>query len=346
MSSTTIYAHQLWFVAPQQLEVRQQILPSLSANELLVQTKISAISAGTELLVYRGEIPAELSLDANFESQQQPISYPLQYGYASVGQVQHVGNHVNSEWLGKRVFSFQPHASYFIATPEILIPIPDDITDEQAIFLANMETAVNLVHDGNPGIGEKVVVFGQGVVGLLTTGILAQFPLSQLIAIDAIAHRRSVSLLWGATQAIDPFVEADILQLTNELTIGADLIYEISGVPNALNSAIQLSGFTSRIVIGSWYGTKAAPIALGGAAHRNRLTFITSQVSSLAPKLSGRWDKQRRFELAWQMIRELHPETLITTRVSITDANSLYKQLNEHQSDIIQAIFTYTNTEN
>ncbi len=55
------------------------------------------------------------------------------------------------------------------------------------------------------------------------------------------------------------------------------MIYEVSGVPEALNSAISLSGFDSRVVIGSWYGNKAAVIALGGDAHRNRLKISTSR---------------------------------------------------------------------
>ena len=47
-----------------------------------------------------------------------------------------------------------------------------------------METAVNLVHDGNPLLGEMVVVTGLGIVGLLTTQILSQFPLAELVVIE------------------------------------------------------------------------------------------------------------------------------------------------------------------
>src|SRR5690606_30059758 len=112
---------------------------------------------------------------------------------------------------------------------------------------------------------------------------------------------------------------------------GADLIYEVSGVPDALNTAIALSGFDSRIVIGSWYGTSSAAIALGGEAHRNRLRISTSQVSTLASHLGGRWDKSRRYQTVWDMIRRVQPQRLISDRVSITETAQVYQRLHSAQ---------------
>jgi 2-desacetyl-2-hydroxyethyl bacteriochlorophyllide A dehydrogenase len=339
---TQIIAQQLWFTDTHCVEVRTQTLPSLKSDELLIQTEMSAISAGTELLVYRNQIPDEMTLDANLESLQNKPSYPLQYGYASVGHVIQIGAAVDSSWLNKRVFAFQPHASHFISTSSSLIPVPDDINPQAAVFLANMETAVNLIQDGNPNLGEKVVVLGQGLVGLLVSGLLAHYPLTQLIAVDGITNRRQQALKLGVNAVFDPFVKIDINKLKHQLTsTGADLIYEISGAPDALNLAIDLSGFASRIVIGSWYGNKTAPIVLGGDAHRNRLKIITSQVSSIAPELSGRWNKERRFDVAWNMIRKIKPEALISHRVTLSDADSLYKNLHQNHDDILQAVFTY-----
>ncbi len=339
-------AQQLWFTDAYNVEVYVQALPPLKAGEVLIQTELSAVSAGTELLVYRGQIPAHMALDANLESLQQQTTYPLQYGYASVGRVVQITAEVDASWLGKRVFAFQPHASHFIATPANLIPVPDDIGANAAVFLANMETAVNLVQDGKPGLGEQVVVLGQGVVGLLLASVLAQYPLAQLTVIDGIANRRQRALKLGVAQAIDPFA-ADAMnkvkqQLISVKTTGADLIYEVSGTPEALNLAIELSGFTSRIVIGSWYGNKSAIIALGGDAHRNQLRIITSQVSNIAPELTGRWDKARRFELTWELIRKLKPEQLISHSVAVTDAANLYRELDQNPDEILQAVFTYS----
>ncbi|HSC68778.1 MAG TPA: zinc-binding alcohol dehydrogenase [Cellvibrio sp.] len=337
---------QLWFTDIHQVEVRTAALAAPTAGEVLVKVDCSAISAGTEMLVYRGQIPAEMALDASLTSLQDRPVYPLQYGYASAGQVVGLGAGVDQDWLGKRVFSFQPHASHFIAQPSDLIEIPDDISAEAAVFLPNMETAVNLIQDGAPALGERVAVLGQGIVGLLVSGLLAQYPLAQLTALDAIALRRERALQLGVGQVCDPFSDADIARLKAQLfsdasSKGADLVYEVSGSPQALNLAIELSGFASRIVIGSWYGNKTAAVALGGDAHRNRLKITTSQVSSLAPELSGRWSKARRFELTWQMLRQLNPQQLISHRVAIADAPSLYQNLHESPDNILQAIFLY-----
>lgn len=344
-AASGVLAKQLWFTAPMQVEVREQVLPALQAGELLVACECSAISAGTELLLYRGQIPQDMLLDSTLGGMQQPSLFPLQYGYASVGRVLQAGSNVDQSWLGQRVFAFQPHASHFISTPAQLIRVPDDIAPDAAAFLANMETAVNLVQDGQPGIGETVLVMGQGIVGLLLTSLLAQFPLSALHAVDMQAHRRQLALQLGATHVFD--ATHDINALHEGLSAasgksGADLIYEVSGAPAALDLAVKLSGYASRIVIGSWYGNKPVAVALGGEAHRNRLQFITSQVSTLAPSLSGRWDKSRRLDIAWQMIRQLQPARLITHRASLQTAATLYQSLHEGAPDIAQAMFYYS----
>ncbi|MDR7090217.1 zinc-dependent alcohol dehydrogenase [Cellvibrio fibrivorans] len=344
----SVHAQQLWFTGVEQVEVRGHIFAAPRADELLVEVECSAISAGTEMLVYRGQIPNDMALDATITALQDQQQYPLQYGYASVGIVKTIGTNVDTKWLGQRVFAFQPHSSHFIATPANLIPVPADIAAEDAVFLPNMETAVNLIQDGSPALGERVVVLGQGVVGLLATHLLTQFPLADLLCVDAIPLRRERALQLGVNKVFDPFSTADISALKQQLTAaenvkGADLIYEVSGAPDALNLAIALSGFSSRIVIGSWYGNKAATIALGGDAHRNRLKITTSQVSSLAPELSGRWDKTRRFEMSWHMLRNLRPSQLITHRVPLSDAPALYQRLHQSPAEILQAIFSYSN---
>jgi 2-desacetyl-2-hydroxyethyl bacteriochlorophyllide A dehydrogenase len=332
---------QLWFTAPLSVEVSSLEITQPAADQLLVRSICSAISAGTEMLVYRGQLPGQMSLDASLASLKSQTSYPLQYGYACVGEVIATGNNVDVSWLGRRVFSFQPHVSHFTATADQLMSVPDDVESQAAVFLPNMETAVNLAQDGVPVIGERALVLGQGIVGLLLTGILAACPLAALYTLDTIGKRRDISRALGATASYDP--GADLGNLRSELLMGtgADLIYEVSGVPDALNLAISLSGFDSRIVIGSWYGSKSALIALGGDAHRNRLKIITSQVSTLAPALSGRWDKQRRFDTAWDMIRRLQPQTLITHREPLSRADDLYKLLHNNADEVLQALFIY-----
>ena len=344
-------AHQLWFTGPQQVEIREQQLPPLQPGRIRVKTHCSAISAGTEMLVYREQLPADITLDATLASLQHPQTYPLQYGYACVGRIEQIGAAVDGLWQDRLVFAFQPHASHFIATPEQVIALPDDIEPEAAVFLANMETAVNLVLDGNPALGEQVAVLGLGIVGLLLTSLLAQFPLAQLHAVDGIAGRRARALHLGVQQVYDPASETQIVTLKHGLQLpvqlsatpgaGADLIYEVSGVPEALNLAIDLCSYSGRIVIGSWYGCKSASLHLGGAAHRNRIKLISSQVSTIAPELTGRWDKARRFQTAWDMIRRVRPQELISHRLSLDQADVIYDLLDKTPEQVLQAIFVY-----
>ncbi|WP_024461054.1 zinc-binding alcohol dehydrogenase [Marinimicrobium sp. LS-A18] len=333
-------ASQLWFTAPFQVEVRKQALAVPSPGTVLVRTHYSAVSAGTELLLYRGQLPGDMALDSTLESLQPSSQYPLQYGYACVGEVTHLGEGVDANWLGQRVFSFQPHVSHFVAQPEQLIAIPDDVSLQAAVFLPNMETAVNLIQDGQPMIGEKVVVVGQGVVGLLVSSLLAQHPLASLAAVEGQPTRQKLAEQLGVQSVVTP-EQLNSTPVGNAALKDADLIYEISGHPDALNLAIALSGYASRIVIGSWYGTKPVSVELGGEAHRNRLQMITSQVSTLAPSLTGRWDKQRRFDVAWEMIRRVDPTRLITHTVPLQEAGTLYQQLHDATDGVVQTLFHY-----
>src|SRR5512145_3322221 len=110
-----VKARSLWFEAPYQVAVREESLAPLAPDQVVVQTGVSAISAGTEMLFYRGQIPPDLPLDTSIASLAGEIRYPLRYGYACAGQVIELGAQVDRAWLGRRVFSFQPHASHFIA---------------------------------------------------------------------------------------------------------------------------------------------------------------------------------------------------------------------------------------
>lgn len=333
-----IVRQSLYFEAPQQVSIREEILPPLPADHVLVETVASAISAGTELLFYRSQIPPEMSIDEGIDALKGEVAYPFKYGYALVGRVVQVGEAVSQRWLEQAVFSFHPHESHFHAAPAELMPLPPAVSLEDALFLPNMETAVNLVMDGAPRLGERVAVIGQGVVGLLTTALLASFPLSNLTTFERLPFRRRISRQLGAHRALEALPEGHDEEKAEEF----DLVFEVSGSPLALNLAIDLCGFDSRIVIGSWYGTKQAALNLGGQFHRRRIRLLSSQVSTVAPELSGRWSKERRFSVAWEMIKRLQPARLITHRFELVQAAEAYRLLAEGQDDtVLQVIFRY-----
>lgn len=333
--------YSLYFSAPHRVEVVQEQLPPPSPHQVQVNTILSAISPGTETMVYRGKFPHGEALDPTLPSLSGKFEYPFQYGYSAVGQVIETGEMVAQSWLGKTVFAFEPHSSHFNSSVDNLIVVPDGVTAEQAVFLPNMETAVNLVMDGAPLIGEDVLVLGQGLVGLLTTALLGLFPLNKMITLDHYPRRRQFSLAMGATVSFDPKKSDDIEKIKGLIPDGVDLCYEITGNPHALNQAIAFTRYSGRVVIGSWYGQKTAKLELGSHFHRNRIRLTSSQVSTLAPQLTGRWDKNRRFQLAWQNISKLDPSKMITHRYHLQQAHQAYRLLDERPEDILGVVIGY-----
>jgi len=336
----------LFFVAPQEVEIREEPLAPPGPGQVLVQTLISAISPGTEMLIYRGQAPRDLAVDETIPALAGRFGFPLKYGYAAIGRVRELGEGVPGEWQDRLVFSFHPHESHFLANLEELLLPPVALTPEAAVFFPNMETAVTFVMDGQPQLGEQVAVFGQGVVGLLLTGLLARLPLASLVTLDLHPSRRGLSTGWGAHLSLDPRAPEAKEELLEALSgpsayRGADLCYEVSGNPGALEQAIAVTGFHGRVVIGSWYGRKKVDLNLGGRFHRSRMRLISSQVSTVAPELSGRWSKFRRYHLAWRMLQEMAPALLITHRFPLAQAAQAYALLDQNPAEALQVILTY-----
>lgn len=330
----------LYFTAPRQVELREETLPGPGADEVLVETICSAISAGTEMLIYRGRFPHDLAADPVISSLRGSLAYPLAYGYACVGVIQETGAQVDRSYKDMLVFGFQPHTSHFICQLESLLPVPEALSAECASFLPNMETAINLVQDAAPIYGERVLVLGQGVVGLLTASLLQEFPLESLVTVDCYERRRNSSPV-KVGLCLDSGSPGFHTDTVDRLNGQADLTFELSGNPAALNDAISLTAFSGRIIIGSWYGEKSAEIDLGSAFHRSRIKLISSQVSTIAPELSGRWNKPRRFHAAWKALENVRPEKWITHRFLVDQAEEAYRLLDESPQDTIQVVFSY-----
>jgi 2-desacetyl-2-hydroxyethyl bacteriochlorophyllide A dehydrogenase len=335
----------LQFAEPYKVSLIEEDVPQPSPREILVRTLCSAISPGTELLVYRGQWPENVPVDETIAALSGKFRYPLKYGYSAVGTVEAVGSDVSRDWLGRRVFSFNPHESRFLAAAEHLIPLPSSLSPEEAAFLPNMETAVSFIMDGSPAIGEQVAVFGQGIVGLLTTSLLARMPLALLATFDGYSLRRDKSAELGAHLVLDPSTpdaaERLLQALWEKEPRGVDLAYEVSGNPAALGQAINVTAFSGRIVVGSWYGGKRSNLDLGGHFHRGGIRITSSQVSRLRPRLTGLWTKARRLRLAVNMLEKIRPASLITHRFHISQAADAYTLLDEHPEQAIQIILEY-----
>src|SRR5690606_20106625 len=205
-----------------------------------------------------------------------------------------------------------------------------------AALLPSMETALSLVMDARPVPGEKVLVAGQGVIGLLVTALLARMPLEAIVAVDPLPARRRAALAMGATAAVEPGEAADALGGD-----GADVAFERSGDPGALDEVLRATGREGRVVVGSWYGTRRADIELGTHFHRGRLTVRSSQVSRIDPTLAGRWTKRRRLAFALEMLRRIRPGALITHRFPVERAAAAFHLLDTSSDAVLQVLLTY-----
>ena len=313
------------FTEPKRVEVANDDIPYPGEGEVLVKTFVSAISAGTELHVYRGDIPEGVALDESLPALRGEFRYPTTYGYASVGEVVEDG---------RRVFAFQPHVSHYVAREGEFFEPPDTLSVDRAALWPTVETAVNLVLDAKPLVGERVLVVGQGVVGLVTTSLLSQFPLDKLVSVDPIDARRRASEQCGASRALDS-AAAEALE-------DFDLAIELSGTASGLDRAIAATGFEGRIVVGSWYGDEPSPLHLGTDFHRKRLQLVGSQVSHIGSPLVSRWTKERRMRVAAAALETVPAEALVTHRIPVERAAEAYALLDEHPERCLQVLLTYT----
>lgn len=327
----------LYFTEPGRIDIHAEQLDQPTGEELHIKTRASGISAGSELLVYRGEFPDSVAVDESIDALDGTFEYPLAYGYSTVGEVIDTGPE-SEEWRGRRVFCFAPHASHVRSTPDDVVVLPEDIDTQSATLLPTVETATNLVLDGQPRVGERVVVFGAGPVGLCTTHVLAGFPLGELVVVEPISSRRETALALGADRAISPDAAVPFQAEEPE---GADLVYELSGRPETLDAAIAAAGYESRVVVGSWYGTKRVDVDLGGSFHRDRLDLLASQVSTIAPEFRGRWDKSRRFDVAFDQLRTLNTDALATHCIPFSNAAEAYELLDTRPAEALHVILTY-----
>ena len=276
-------ARALWTVAPGRCELREEPLPAPGPGEVRVRALASGVSRGTERLVLHGRVPPSQHVAMAGPRMGGAFPFPVKYGYCAVGVVE------SGDGLppGTRVFCLHPHQDRFVVPAAACTVIPDDLPDARAVLAANTETAINVVWDARPMLGERVLVIGAGVVGLLCARLLRGMPAIDLALCDADPRRAAVAARLGL-HVLAPA----------EAPGGRDLIVHCSGNPAGLRAALGLAGFEGRIVEASWHGAATVSLPLGEDFHSKRLRIVSSQVGAVSPAMRGRRAHADRMALA------------------------------------------------
>ena len=290
-----------WTVAPGRGELRRETLPPLRDGDVLVRSLYSAISRGTESLVFRGEVPPSEYQRMRAPFQQGDFPAPVKYGYINVGVVEAGCGAQAQALVGRRVFCLYPHQQAYVVPATAVVALPDAVPSARAVLAANLETAINAIWDASPTLGDRIAVVGGGVLGALVTWLCARIPGTEVELIDLDPSRAALATAFGTGFALPDGARGN-----------CDLVIHASGAPAGLARALELAGDEATVLEMSWYGQHSVALALGEAFHARRLTLRSSQVGRLPPRQAPRWTYRRRMELALSLLVDSLPDVLIS----------------------------------
>ena len=275
-------------------------LPEPGPDDVVVATRHSAISRGTELLVFRGGVPASQHgiMRAPFQSGEFPG--PVTYGYLAVGTVEEGP----ASLLGRDVFCLHPHQTRFVVPASAVAVVPEDVPVTRAVLAGTVETAVNALWDAAPRVGDRIAVVGAGMVGCAVAALLGGIPGARVELVDVDPARAAVAAALGVGFA-----------LPDEAAGGCDLVVHASASETGLARSLALLGVEGEVVELSWYGDRTPRVPLGEGFHSGRLAIRASQVGRVSPSRQARWTYADRMALALRLLADDRFEALITDAV-------------------------------
>lgn len=236
------------------------------------------------------------------------FSFPVKYGYASVGEV--IAGPASLK--GRTVFCLHPHQDVFSVSAEMVNLLPEHIPPSRAVLGANIETALNIIWDAGVLPGDRVAVFGAGVVGSLVAYIASRICGTETVLIDPNPDRSALADALGISFRNSGY--------EGEFDVGINA----SGSGEALSEAIGHAGQEARIVEASWHGDKPVTLPLGGPFHARRISIVSSQVGTIPPGQRARWSFSRRMQKGLSLLSDDRLEALISGETSFCDLEEAY----------------------
>ena len=309
-----------WVTAPGRGEIRRHPFAAPGKDELIVQARFSGVSRGTELLVFKGNVPASEYGRMRAPFQEGDFPAPVKYGYCMVGRV--IQGSVEHE--GRDVFCLHPHQDRFFIPASAVFHVPRDVPAGRAILAANIETALNGLWDAGVLPGDRIAVVGAGSVGCLVAWLAARIPGCDVELIDTNAHRAAIASALGVSFALPAAAHAE-----------ADVVIHASGTQEGIALALRLAAYEATVVELSWYGDRSISLPLGEVFHSRRLVLKSSQVGAVAQARRARRTLQSRLQLALSLLNDDALDTLINSEGNFLDLPETMKQLASGPSDTI-----------
>lgn len=290
-------AYAFWLRSPGEGEIRPVRLADPGEDEVLVRTRFTGVSRGTETLVFAGRVPADQYAVMRAPFQEGDFPAPVKYGYLNVGVVEEGP----AELRGRTVFCLHPHQTAYVVPASAVVPVPDAVPPARAVLAGTVETAVNALWDAAPLVGDRVTVVGAGMVGCCVAAVLARFPGVRVQLVDTDPARADVAAALGVDFA-----------LPEEAAGGRDLVVHASATAAGLQRSLDLLVPEGTVVELSWYGDRPVELALGGVFHSGRLTIRGSQVGTVSPARRDRRSYADRLAIALDLLADPAFDALIT----------------------------------
>jgi threonine dehydrogenase-like Zn-dependent dehydrogenase len=305
-------ARAFWVREPGYGEIRISDLQDPGPGEVLVRAVASAVSRGTETLVFRGGVPVGQYDAMRAPHQEGELPGPVKYGYLSVGVVE-----AGVEALvGRTVFCLHPHQTAYVVPAAAVSVVPDDVPARRAVLAGSVETAVNALWDARPLVGDRVAVVGAGMVGACVARLLAGIPGAEVWLVDVDASREKLAGDLGVG-----------FSTPDEAPRGLDLVLHASGAAAGLQLSLDLLGDEGTVTDLSWYGDTPVTLELGGSFHSSRLSIRASQVGRVAPARRGSRTTGDRLALALSLLTDPAYDALLTGESAFADLPDLMPRL-------------------
>ncbi|MCW2850784.1 MAG: oxidoreductase [Nocardioides sp.] len=337
------------FTAPFEVSLVPSDALPLAPGTVRVRTWYSGISTGTELTAYRGSNPyltgtwdAERRL---FVEGAPTFGYPVEgWGYSEVGEVVEVADGVEAPAKGDVVHGIWGHRS------EAVVPaaaVRDRVWTGQdplaGIFARVGSIALNAVLAAEARLGDRVAVYGQGVIGLLATR-LAVLSGAEVVAVDGVADRLDVARGMGAAHTLPADAPGGAGAHVREWSGGGvDSAIELSGNDRALHEAVRSVVVDGTVVASGFYQGGAAHLRLGEEFHHNRVRIVASQISGTPLALGPRWDQPRLVRTFMEQVRQgrVDVRSLVTDVVPAADVASVFERLDRGDPGVLQAVLRF-----